>query len=83
MIDIASMLFGYTLTPLYDTLGKKTVNYVLNQTKSKCLALSGKHLKMITELKTNNELPNLETLILMESFNIDKQLIADATQAGF
>jgi long-subunit acyl-CoA synthetase (AMP-forming) len=30
MIDIAAMLFGLTLSPLYDTLGMKTAGYILN-----------------------------------------------------
>jgi len=32
IIDLAIMLYGYTLAPLYSTLGPETLAYVLNNT---------------------------------------------------
>jgi len=42
-MDIAAMLHGITLAPLYDTLGPESIAYVLNQTKASTVALVGKH----------------------------------------
>jgi len=46
-MDIAAMLHGITLAPLYATLGPKTLAYVLNQTKVKTLGLTAAGLPLI------------------------------------
>ena len=33
MVDLACLLFGYTLVPIYDTLGPENIPYVLNHTR--------------------------------------------------
>ena len=83
MMDIAAMLFGLTLSPLYDTLGPKIAKYILNQTRTNTLALTGKHIEKIVTLKKSGDLNDLSNLILMESFNISQELIASAKEAGF
>ena len=65
-MDIAAMLHGITLAPLYSTLGPKTLAYVLNQTKVKTLGLTVAKVPLIVEMKTKGELPHLETLLLMD-----------------
>ncbi len=70
------MVTGLQLAPLYDTLGKKTVEYVLNQTNVATLCLSKDHIPLIQELKTAGKLKNLKTLILMDSH--DKSLVTSA-----
>jgi long-subunit acyl-CoA synthetase (AMP-forming) len=45
------MAHGLTLAPLYDTLGEDTVEYVLNQTGTRTLALVNAHIELICKLK--------------------------------
>ena len=82
MIDIAAMLFGLTLSPLYDTLGMKTAGYILNQTKTSAIAITGKNMQIIIDLKTSGDLQNLNSMILMEAFNIPPELVTAANDAG-
>ena len=65
-MDIAAMLHGITLAPLYNTLGPKTLAYVLNQTKAETLALVAVHVPTIVKLKVENKLPHLKNLILLD-----------------
>ena len=65
-MDIGAMLHGITLAPLYNTLGPKTLSYVLNQTKTETLALVAVHVPKIVKLKEENKLPHLKNLILMD-----------------
>ena len=65
-MDIGAMLHGITLAPLYNTLGPKTLSYVLNQTKASTLALVKVHLEKILKLKTEGKLDNLHNLVLLD-----------------
>ena len=50
-MDIAAMLHGLTLAPLYNTLGEKAISYILNQTKTETIALVSEHVPIIIKLK--------------------------------
>jgi long-subunit acyl-CoA synthetase (AMP-forming) len=66
IIDLAIMLYGYTLAPLYATLGPKTLAYVLNNTCSETLALTGNKVQKIIDLKSEDKVPYLKNLIIMD-----------------
>ena len=66
VLDIACLLFGITIAPLYDTLGGDTVKIVLEEVNNTTLCLSESHVKTICELKMAGSLPNLKNIILMD-----------------
>jgi len=49
--DFACALTSITVVTLYDTLGKESIEYILNQTQVKTLVLSADKIQGIIELK--------------------------------
>lgn len=46
-LDIANILYGYTMIPFYDTLGADSIPFILEQTKLETMFLSADALKTI------------------------------------
>ena len=68
--DLALTTQGVTSVPIYDTLGEKTAEYILNQTKLLTLFLTVKHLRKIMEEQKNNKLYKyLKNLVIMDEEN--------------
>lgn len=65
MTDLMSMIHGATLAPLYSTLGKDSIVYILDQTKAKTLMLDEKNVNNIIELKKSGKIKNLKNLVYM------------------
>jgi long-chain acyl-CoA synthetase len=55
--DQAAMLAGITVVTLYDTLGKDSIEYILNQTQIKTIVCSSDKLKNLLEIK--DKIPSL------------------------
>jgi long-chain acyl-CoA synthetase len=54
-VDIASCLFGFTVIPLYDTLGPEAMNHIFNQTQVSTVCASGDNAeKLIKGFETGN-----------------------------
>ena len=66
IIDLAIMLYGYTLAPLYATLGPETLAYVLNNTESETLALTANKVQKIIDLNNKDQVPHLKNLVIMD-----------------
>ena len=84
IMDIGCMVYGYTLAPIYATLGPDSVGYVLNQTESQVLGLVTKQVELISQEKTKGNLNHLKYLIVMDKAdpNFDTEVVK-AEEAGF
>ena len=65
VVDIACALYGFTLVPLYDTLGPQAVNYILEQTQMSSVFCTLATLKSLLKLEI---VSNLKNLICFEAF---------------
>jgi long-chain acyl-CoA synthetase len=64
--DFACILSGVTVVTLYDTLGKDSLEYILDQTYIKTCVLSADKLKNIVELKKEGKLPLLTQVVYFD-----------------
>ena len=64
--DYAAMLTGIVSVPLYDTLGKEFADFILNESKIRTVSLSADKIYRILELKEQNKLPYLDTVIYFD-----------------
>lgn len=72
--DFSCILTGVTVVTLYDTLGKDSLEYILDQTYIKTCVLSADKLKNIVELKKEGKLPLLTHVIYFdEAKQADKE----------
>jgi len=76
--DMACMIHGITIAPLYDTLGPDTIKIVLEETNAQTLCLTENHIEEICKIKTAGGLPYLKNLVLL-----DCETSESATSAGF
>lgn len=64
--DIGCQMNSIIIVTLYDTLGKKSLEYILNQTGLITIIIESRNLKTIIEMKeNNNKLGKLKNLILL------------------
>ena len=68
ILDIANILYGYTMVPFYDTLGKissylylgpDSIPFILNQTNIETMFISGDATKSLLKCKEKGKLLNL------------------------
>ena len=64
--DFACILAGVTVVTLYDTLGKDSIEYIMDQTYIKTVVLSGDKMKNIVELKSEGKIANLTHVIYFD-----------------
>lgn len=64
--DFSCILSGVTVVTLYDTLGKDSLEYILDQTYIKTCVLSADNLKNILELKKEGKIPLLTHAIYFD-----------------
>lgn len=50
LLDYANMLYGFTMIPLYDTLGPESIPYVLNQTEINTIFCSAQSLETLLKV---------------------------------
>lgn len=76
--DMACILTDITVVTLYDTLGKDSIEYILDQTHIKTIVLSSDKVKVILDLKKNGKIPNVSHIIYMDDLNgADEELAKD------
>jgi len=61
--DFGSMLTGITVVTLYDTLGKESIDYILNQTNIKTVVCTADKVRNLLELKRDEKLPTMTHII--------------------
>jgi long-chain acyl-CoA synthetase len=62
-LDLACTLYGFTLVPIYDTLGHNSVEYVFNHTKMATCFCSIHYLENLIKSKSEKKFPHLNTLV--------------------
>ena len=75
--DLACVLAAFTAVTLYDTLGKESLEYILDQTKIKTTFCSAEKIKSILDLKKESKVPSLTHVVYFdEAKQTDKDLAA-------
>ena len=64
--DLGAMMTGITVVTLYDTLGKESIDYILNQTQIKTVVSSSDKLKTLLDLKREGKLPLMQAIIYFD-----------------
>ena len=63
LVDVANMLYGNTMIPLYDTLGPETIPFVFNHTNITTCFCSE---PSVSTLMKTKDLGKLKTLVLFD-----------------
>jgi len=63
LLDMAAMLYGFTVVPLYDTLGMSSVQYILSETGLKTVFVANENLEKLINEKT---IENIKTIVNFE-----------------
>jgi long-chain acyl-CoA synthetase len=64
--DLGAMITGITVVTLYDTLGKESMEYILDQTHIKTIVLSSDKIKNVVDLKKEGKLTKLTHAIYFD-----------------
>lgn len=64
--DLGCALTSITVVTLYDTLGKDSIEYILDQAHVKTLVLSSDKVKVVLDLKKEGKIPKLTHLIYFD-----------------
>lgn len=64
--DMGAQMTGITVVTLYDTLGKESIDYILNQCKIKTCVLSSDKIRLLLELHKEGKLESLHHLIYFD-----------------
>lgn len=82
-LDFACGFYGFTVVPIYDTLGEAATEFIFEQTKMEICALTANHLSAL--LKTRAEKPGLrflKTLLVLDPWAVQGDLGALAEENG-
>lgn len=78
--DLGAMLAGITIVTLYDTLGKDSMDYILEQTSIKTIVCSADKIKNLVDLKKEGKLNKMTHVIYFDK--ADAAISAAAAQNG-
>lgn len=84
--DLGAMLTGITVVTLYDTLGKESIDYILNQAKIKTVVTQADKVKGLVDLKKDGKLPLMQVIIYFDEVkkeDIEAATAADITMLKF
>lgn len=73
MTDIACILSGMTSVTLYDTLGKDSIEYILDQTQIKVVFCSADKINNIIDLKKQGKIPTVTHIVYFDDFSGQEQ----------
>ena len=68
--DMACMISGLTSVTLYDTLGKDSIEYILEQTTIKTVFCSADKINILVELKKQGKIQALTHIIYFNEFSV-------------
>ena len=71
LTDIACILSNITSVPLYETLGEKSIEFVINQTEMETIALGEDKVKKIWDFKKAGTIPTLTKIICFDELTDD------------
>ena len=66
IVDLASVLFGYTTIPIYDTLGDENISYVFNHTNMSTVFVNNISVRAL--MKTH-DMGNIKNIISFDPFS--------------
>ena len=72
--DLACILSAVTVVPLYETLGKDSIEYILDQTYMRTIVCQGDKIKSIMDLKKDGKIKNVTHVIYLDDvkpFEVD------------
>jgi len=75
MSDIACVLYGLSLVPVYDTLGPETVKFIFSQTKAISILVSSDHLNAVIE--NAKSCPTLKNVVYFDSASTEQKTKAE------
>lgn len=78
--DLGAMITGITVVTLYDTLGKESMEYILDQTSIKTIVCSADKIKNLVDLKKEGKIAKLTHVIYFDQ--ADAAIIASASENG-
>ena len=76
--DLAAQMTNITCVTLYDTLGKDSLEYILNQTQIRTCLISADKIKSLLELHQSGKLDNLQHLIYLDDVSPEDEKLADS-----
>ena len=79
-LDLACILYGFTLVPIYDTLGHNSVEYVFNHTKMETCFCSCNYLENLLKSKSEKKFPHLKSLVSFDE--VTEKDLETAKQVG-
>ena len=83
MLDLACIFYGFTIVPIYDTLGEEATLFAFDQTKMSTCFLTFNHVSNILKLKEETKgFEFLKYLVIMDTLNIIEDLTAKADRLG-
>lgn len=76
LLDLACAIYGLTLVPIYDTLGKEAMEVMFEETELPTIFLSTKHIKAMVEKTNNGDFPFLKNFVVMDEQNLTPEIEA-------
>lgn len=74
--DYASVLYGFCLIPLYDTLGPDVVEYIHNQSKFSTIFCATNYLDKLLAQKKKSQLKDLRAIVVFDDITEEKRSAA-------
>lgn len=72
-VDYASVLYGFCLIPLYDTLGPDVVEYIHNQSKFSTIFCATNYLDKLLAQKKKGQLKDLQAIAVFDDVTEDQR----------
>ena len=79
--DYAAMTQSFITVPLYDTLAKNAIEYIVNHASVEIVICTKETLNEIT--KVINKCKTLKFIVIMDDYASDKEFVAKNPKAGF
>lgn len=77
LIDIACSLYGFTLVPIYDTLGQEAIEVMFEDTEVPVIFLTVKHIKDMAKRAKEGAFPHLKHFVVMDEHNLTSEIEAE------
>ena len=77
--DLACAYSDTTCVTLYDTLGEESTAYIINQTELKTIFCTADKIPALAKLKSQEEIPTLENIVLFDSGKLDEVKLGEDT----
>ncbi|KAJ3551143.1 hypothetical protein NM688_g4894 [Phlebia brevispora] len=76
LVDLATHAYDLVSVPLYDTLGKDTVEFIINHTDMPLIFVTSQHIPKL--LKISSKIPTLKIIVAMEPLELESKTILAA-----